>query len=234
MAEDLDIHAAAHEGDVDALRQALDNGVSPDAKDSTYGFTPLHWLCGGEEGRDRVACFNLLVARGVNVNVGNDANVPPLQFAILQRPDLVPPLLDAGADPNYDAGGGQSALHYVFLTEYHNDNSRVHMVKAVVQALIRAGGDVNLRDSFGQTPLEAGILSGNMDKLYPIFFRAGAALPTGTSVAYIRKIRAAGGFKRYEQNHLAALTATFVPKLPVLPPELVRRVVEYAFHVGDY
>ena len=29
-------------------------------------------------------------------------------------------------------------------------------------------------------------------------------------------------------------TATFVPKLPVLPPELVRRVVEYAFHTGDY
>ena len=108
------------------------------------------------------------------------------------------------------------------------------MVKAVVQALIRAGGDVNLRDSFGQTPLEAGILSGNMDKLYPIFFRAGAALPTGTSVAYIQKLRAAGGFKRYEQNHLAALTATFEPKLPVLPKELVRRVVEYAFHVGDY
>ena len=108
------------------------------------------------------------------------------------------------------------------------------MVKAVVQALIRAGGDVNLRDSFGQTPLEAGIHSGNMDKMYPMFFRAGAALPTGTSVAYVQKIRAAGGFKRYERNHLNAITATFVPKFPRLPPELVRRVVEYAFHAGDY
>jgi len=29
-------------------------------------------------------------------------------------------------------------------------------------------------------------------------------------------------------------TATFVPKVPRLPPELVRRVVEYAFHAGDY
>ena len=69
---------------------------------------------------------------------------------------------------------------------------------------------------------------------YPIFFRAGAALPTGTSVAYIRKIRAAGSFKRYGQNHLAALTTSFEPKFLVLPKELVRRVVEYAFHVGDY
>ena len=70
---------------------------------------------------------------------------------------------------------------------------------------------------------------------YPIFFRAGAALPTRTDIAYVQKIRAAGGFKRYERNHLNAITATFAPKLShVLPPELVRRVVEYAFHAGDY
>ena len=37
-----------------------------------------------------------------------------------------------------------------------------------------------------------------------------------------------------DSNHLNAITATFVPKFPRLPPELVRRVVEYAFHVGDY
>ena len=50
----------------------------------------------------------------------------------------------------------------------------------------------------------------------------------------MRKIVKAGSFKRYEQNHLNAITATFVPKFPRLPPEMVRRVVEYAFHVGDY
>ena len=104
----------------------------------------------------------------------------------------------------------------------------------MVEALINSGADVNMRNSSGLTPLEHGIFSRNMDKMYPIFFRAGAALPTGTSVAYVKKIRAAGGFKRYEQNHLAALTTTFEPKLPVLPKELVRRVVEYAFHAGDY
>jgi ankyrin repeat protein len=178
MAEDLDIHAAAHNGDVDAMRQALDNGVSPDAKDSTYGFTPLHWLCGGEEEGDRVACLNLLVARGVNVNAGNDANVPPLQFAILQRPALVPLLLDAGADPNYDAGGGDSALQYAFLNPDHDSQ----VVKAMVQALISAGADVNMRNRSGYTPLESGIVSRNMDKLYPIFFRAGAALPSGNDL----------------------------------------------------
>ena len=55
------------------------------------------------------------------------------------------------------------------------------------------------------------------------------------TAAYLRKVRAAGGFRRYERAHLNALAATFAPKFShLLPPELVRRVVEYAFHVGDY
>jgi hypothetical protein len=71
--------------------------------------------------------------------------------------------------------------------------------------------------------------------LYSILLRAGAALPAETDNAYLRKVRAAGGFRRYERAHLNALAATFAPKFShLLPPELVRRVVEYAFHVGDY
>ena len=71
--------------------------------------------------------------------------------------------------------------------------------------------------------------------------RAGAALPgvpaeTDESDAYIQKVIAAGGFGRYERAHLNAIAAIFVPEFAhrSLPPEIVRRVVEYAFHVGDY
>ena len=52
--------------------------------------------------------------------------------------------------------------------------------------------------------------------------------------SYLRKVRAAGGIRAYERTHLNAIAATFIPKLPLLPPEMIRRVVEYAFHVGDY
>ena len=45
---------------------------------------------------------------------------------------------------------------------------------------------------------------------------------------------AAGGFGRYERNHLDALAATFAPHFAHLPPEIVRLVVKYAFHVGYY
>ena len=63
--------------------------------------------------------------------------------------------------------------------------------------------------------------------------RAGAALPAETDDAYIQKVIAAGGFGRYERTHLATLTATVKSKLG-LPARPARRVVEYAFHAGDY
>ena len=60
-------------------------------------------------------------------------------------------------------------------------------------------------------------------------------VPAHPTAAYLRKVRAAGGIKKYERAHLNALAATFAPKFShLLPPELVRRVAEYAFHVGDY
>ena len=52
---------------------------------------------------------------------------------------------------------------------------------------------------------------------------------------YLRKVAAAGGYRNYERDHLNALSGIFVPKFSrVLPPEMVRRVVEYAFDVGGH
>jgi hypothetical protein len=247
---------AARAGDVEALRRELDAGVSPDEMGSAYRNTPLSWLClkayGDESGGDRIACVKLLIDRGANVNAHGESRATPLFYSVgcHHGPELGRLLLDAGADPN-----AQSPL--TSRTALHN---ALHVNKPeapagfvdLVQALIRAGLDVNLRDKWGRTALEAGNLSPDVAlRIYPIMFRAGAALRSpspesdrmiyarrphvATTLAhYVQKIQDAGGFKRYERNHLNALTNTFAPKLPVLPPELVRRVVEYAFHVGDY
>ena len=52
---------------------------------------------------------------------------------------------------------------------------------------------------------------------------------------YLKKVAAAGGYRNYERDHLNALSRIFVPKFArLLPPEMVRRVVLYAFDVGGH
>ena len=90
--------------------------------------------------------------------------------------------------------------------------------------------------------MDMAIQQGAQQRIYPTLLRAGAtysqeeltATYSRPGDAYLRKVRAAGGIKKYERAHLNAIAATFIPKLPLLPPEMIRRVVEYAFHVGDY
>jgi len=85
-----------------------------------------------------------------------------------------------------------------------------------------------------RTPFDLAIIRGHNQRIYPLLLRAGATHSQGTTDAYLRKVHAAGGIKKYERAHLNAIAATFIPKLPLLPPEMIRRVAEYAFHVGDY
>ena len=111
-----------------------------------------------------------------------------------------------------------------------------------VELLLNAGAEVNALSTpapigGGQrTPFDLAIIRGQNQRIYPTLLRAGASYSPQTAAtgAYLGKVRAAGGIKKYERAHLNAIAATFIPKLPLLPPEMVRRVVEYAFHVGDY
>ena len=63
--------------------------------------------------------------------------------------------------------------------------------------------------------------------MWPLLLRAGAEIPHGPSVAgagvyhpYITRVRNAGGFKKYAQNHLAAMTKLFAANGRRLPPEV--------------
>ena len=51
---------------------------------------------------------------------------------------------------------------------------------------------------------------------------------------YFQKVVDAGGWKKFEQAHLAKLTKTFAPKFPMLPPEMVRHILAFGFHAGYY
>ena len=235
------IHRAAREGDVDALRRELESGVSPDVV-SPQGLVPLHYVVAWAD-HDRVACVRLLAAAGANMSSATpDGKMTALLYAARDcNPTVMAALLDAGSDVNQRDADNWTPLHYAIYSDRGADSIRI---------LINAGAALNARCRDGMTPLElcisrrqrflrsisAGdaVNSERQRRLYPILLRAGAALPAETDDAYIRKVRAAGSFQNYERAHLNAITATFLQKLPSLPPEMVRRVVEYAFHVGDY
>ena len=221
------IHQAAERGDVAALRRELDDGVSPNAL-SGRGRTPLHYLCSRGDNPDaRVDCLHVLLEAGANVNAPNVHQNTPLHLAAVRGyANVVAALLEAGADVNRGDAYGQTPLHLV----WHS----IEVGSALL--LLRHGAAVNAQDDSGRTPLSNAsyIDSESRRRLVPILLRAGAALPAHTTNAYLQKVIAAGGFGRYERNHLNALAAKFAPHFAHLPPEIVRLVVEYAFHVGDY
>ena len=239
--EYLPIHTAAHDGDVDALRRELESGVSPDVV-SPQGLVPLHYVVAWAD-HDRVACVRLLAAAGANMSSATpDGKMTALLYAARDcNPTVMAALLDAGSDVNQRDADNWTPLHYAIYSDRGAESIRI---------LINAGAALNARCRDGMTPLElcisrrqrflrsisAGdaVNSERQRRLYPILLRAGAALPAETDDAYIRKVRAAGSFQNYERAHLNAITATFLQKLPSLPPEMVRLVVEYAFHTGDY
>ena len=225
---DQPIHRAAQDGDDDALGRELERDVSPNALDSN-GFTPLHHLClQGDNAKSRLDCLHMLLEAGANVNALDEYQMAPLHFAARNgNADVVAALLKAGADVNRCDAHNYTPLHWACMRR----DSDVE--PALV--LLKNGAEVDARTylGLGLTPLGEAIVN-SRGRLFPILLRAGAALPAETADAYLRKVIAAGGIQDYERTHLNAIAASFAPHFAHLPPEIVRRVVEYAFHVGDY
>ncbi len=73
-------------------------------------------------------------------------------------------------------------------------------------------------------------------QILPTVRNGHAIYPWATNISdpYVRRVLGAGGFKKYERAHLAALTATFAPKFDALPTDAVRVVVAFCFHAGYY
>ena len=234
------IHLACRSCDLEALRRELDDGVSPNALDGSC--TPLHTLSnGGDDVKRRVACLNELLEAGADIHAttafrlvsgwSKSGRSTPLHLAAAySNENVVAALLKAGADVSRRDADNNTPLHLACRSAGYRSVEKALLI-------IRNGADPNVRDGSGLMPLEW-MVQGygtphTQRRLLPILLRAGAALPAQTTNAYIRKVIAAGGIENYERAHLATLTATFTSKLR-LPARPARRVVEYAFHAGDY
>jgi len=219
-----DIHIAARTRDVDTLRRLLAEGVSPDTRDDEDGGqTPLHWLNGSSllQG-DPAPCFELLRDAGANLEAVDADGHTPLHYAAdVTSTKIVSLLVEAGVNVNAVDSDGYTALHIAALGSAD-----------CVEVLLAAGADVNVRTNSGRTPFDYAIAHDHRH-MWPVFLRAGAEIPTNNTDPYIVRVRNAGGFQRYAQQHLARITAILAPT-PRLPPEMVRKIVEFWLHAGYY
>ena len=219
------IHTAAGRCDVEALRRLLAEGVSPSAaNDEDRGRTPLHYLFLTRPVQgDPAACFKLLRDAGANLDAVTRGGYTPLHVSLhFINVELVSLLVEAGANVNAASDVGNTALHYAA--------SRRSL--ACVEVLLAAGADVNVRSTNWGTPFGTA-LARDHRRMLALYLRAGAQIPTNSTNPYIVRVRNAGGFKKYEQAHTTRITAILAPT-PRLPPEMVRKIVEFWLHAGYY
>ena len=225
------IHDAAYNIDVEALRRLLAEGVSPDATGSS-STTPLHCLSStwnGAAAGDYAACFKLLRDAGANLEAVDSGKKPLHLAAINSFPELLSLLVQARVNLDATCVGGtwgtMTALHI---------SARMSGGRATdcVEMLLAAGASVNARDISGRTPFDVALLD-DRRRVWPLFLRAGAEIPTNNTDPYLVRVRNAGGFKKYEQQHLARITA-ILAQTQHLPPEMVRKIVEFWLHAGYY
>jgi cytohesin len=143
----INIHDAAKNADLGAVKALITNTANVDAKDSA-GRTPLHIAVI----YDNADVAELLLAKGANVNAKNNdaltplhafAMTPTLGVAMVGKGTVADILISKGADINARGRNGNTPLH---LAAYAGNND-------VAKYLFANGADVNSKDDEGATPL---------------------------------------------------------------------------------
>ena len=221
------IHKAARAGNVEKLRRLLAEGVSPDTLYHEHAFyvtkTPLHCLCERNNGGDRAACFELLRDAGANLEASDSEGYRPLHFAARSKSvELVSLLVQARVNVDATGNGGVTALHLAARRGAAD----------CIEVLLAAGASLDARLSpSGMRPFDMAITR-PYHRMWPLFLRAGAEIPTDNTKPYLVRVRNAGGFQRYAQAHVARIAS--ILETPLLPPELVRKVLAFHLHAGYY
>ena len=154
---------AAAIGDVDAVRAMLAGDPSLVRASDGNQFTALH----GVAGQDDIQMAELLIAAGAEVSARNDVGMTPLHIA--QYASIVDVLVRHGADVNARAMRGWTPLHVQAQESY--DTGALE----VMEALLDAGADPNLKDDDGRTPFDLAAARDEVEKLDLLRSRGGSS-----------------------------------------------------------
>ena len=151
----ISIIAAAHDGNIEAVKQHIAAGTDVNAKNNQEE-TALYHACMPFIRTDNpVEIVELLIENGADVNVkstGITGWTPIHQASQILRyedndttaVDIIELLIENGADVNAKDRIGLTPLHHAATMQ-------------IVKLLIAKGGDVNAQDDDGSTPLDAAI-----------------------------------------------------------------------------
>jgi len=138
---DYDVFAACGLGDIERLRVLVGADANVAAAVAAYAMTPLHWAARA----GAVACAELLLDRGADVDALNKARRAPLQLAAeADQADIVRLLARHAADLDTQDRKGRTPLHRATY------EGRV----AAAEALLEMGADPAVLNKSGKTAFE--------------------------------------------------------------------------------
>src|SRR6266536_4403750 len=141
-----DYRAVLRSGEVRKLREALDQGASPNARDAS-GSTPLmHAAVYGDR-----ACLGLLLERGADANATNAAGATALMRAAFDH-EKVRLLVERGAEVNAHSALGNTALMLA---------ARPWNSHRAVELLLAHGAEAQATNRWGANALMAAAAGGD-------------------------------------------------------------------------
>lgn len=169
------IHYAAFKGNPKIVDFLLNNGANPNTK-GRHDSTPLHSAAWGRN----TQVLELLLEDGADVDARTDeGETPGMTAALRGEKDMLEILLALSADPHATdvhgtnlldlaAAGGHKAIVELLQEIGVNNQNPLHIAAGIgdlkeVKKLLKEGHSINVRDSFGATPLLIAMVSGKED-----------------------------------------------------------------------